>query len=1068
MKSIYILILLVFINSYDYKIFELESYTYAYYAKDMIQIKKDTIIYIYEPKSENKNIFLLFLGSSNDGSFEFYLYKDLSDISMDENKKFLNYIEKFNNYGEINIKEKLDIYYILVKMNSYEDKYDYLNFMIYNTEEYWNIGEFKCNEEYVLGFENDKDIILTYPMKNITQILYIRAKGDCDEITYSLYKNNTEEELVNNIIDNCNSNQYYKLAFVRDNNYYIKLSFRSSIKNKIFRLVFYFLTNKKDIKEINNYKTDFKYGYTSYVDKKYIESDFKYFFINTTGLPLEQLIGFSIIEPFNSLIYKYWYKRYDNYDINELPNGSEVDKFDYVYYRYSDIEKEPFIFYRRYEDTKGLFLKIESYLNYDNDKVNHNEMVVYLYPKYVYDLYENHIFNHTELSEKKVFYLRNTEKNFVMKSNLEYFTILYPKIKRIRAKNYLFNSSDTIIELENSENALVEFKYFEDTIRTNLASPYIMFLCKHNIPEEKFLYLPYMTNFNILFGDIKVYDMNISLINSLDDFYDENYLIIYNSEKRYDDYLSLKDEMFFYKLKCNKYSLIKFEDSFKSYIDENITINQDSKKLILDFSRCEQKKINFESNLSINIGILNSHKLSENWFLNFYINNEKFSLNKTNNIFFQEFTTNDTLIIEKPDDDKIHPYLNVKYNYNIEKFRPLRTKNSGIFVFDKNITEEYNIVINISHHNDYYYYSILGKYGLFYGDPKNYEFNQLISYPIQMNNNPYQYLENNDENKSFFILFQNDPRTVYEEFCLIRYRKRNNIPLNELFLVENYENELVALYLPKFKESTHIFIQYFDEEMDVYNDSIKLRPTSKYYYGRERNVKEYKFNNTIELYATNENITAYKSFLLVSYVDIDYYKDDNSYSDSCEFKIEHTNDTYNDIFIEINNNCRKIFHYYIFITYNTSTEYNKMTPLELFYAKKNNDNIKCYEFTTNDNVFEIKDDFLIGKMNITIVGQSTEGFRRFVYDRKKDYYYIGKKKSYLGFIILGCIGGVIVIIIIVHLVIKYTRKRETESFYEIKTEKKDLINKEEEKAKNEAKSADFDYIKDTTDTPTPM
>ena len=78
------------------------------------------------------------------------------------------------------------------------------------------------------------------------------------------------------------------------------------------------------------------------------------------------------------------------------------------------------------------------------------------------------------------------------------------------------------------------------------------------------------------------------------------------------------------------------------------------------------------------------------------------------------------------------------------------------------------------------------------------------------------------------------------------------------------------------------------------------------------------------------------------------------------------------------------------------------------------------------------------------------------------------KKSYLGFIILGCIGGVIVIIIIVHLVIKYTRKRETESFYEIKTEKKDLINKEEEKAKNEAKSADFDYIKDTTDTPTPM
>ena len=53
--------------------------------------------------------------------------------------------------------------------------------------------------------------------------------------------------------------------------------------------------------------------------------------------------------------------------------------------------------------------------------------------------------------------------------------------------------------------------------------------------------------------------------------------------------------------------------------------------------------------------------VSENWPSNFYINNEKHSLNKTINVLFQIFTSNDTLIIEKPDDNKIHPYINVIY-----------------------------------------------------------------------------------------------------------------------------------------------------------------------------------------------------------------------------------------------------------------------------------------------------------------------------------------------------------------------------------------------------------------------
>ena len=108
-------------------------------------------------------------------------------------------------------------------------------------------------------------------------------------------------------------------------------------------------------------------------------------------------------------------------------------------------------------------------------------------------------------------------------------------------------------------------------------------------------------------------------------------------------------------------------------------------------------------------------------------------------------------------------------------------------------------------------------------------------------------------------------------------------------------------------------------------------------------------------------------------------------------------------------------------------------------------------------------------MNITIVGQSVEGFRRFVYD-EKEYDYVGKKKSYLVYIILGCIGGALIILIIIIIVVKRIKKRKIDSF----NEKKTLLNKAEEKAKKEEiGSADFAYIfngsTDTpTSTPTPM
>ena len=1069
MKLIYIIVLISVINSKDYKILDINPYKNIYYANDMFQRKEDILIYKFEPKNEKRNIFLLFLGPSNKDDFEFYLYKAPEEITFDKEKHLINYLEKYINYGEIKINQELDIYYILVRMNSYEDKYDYLSFIIYNTEEYWNIGNLETNQEYLLAFEDDKEITLTYHAKNITQYFHISIKGECEELYYELYKNNTKPDSVTKINHQCNFNHYNTIAFVRDNNYYMNLKFASR-KKKILRIVFYFLTNKNDIFEIKDYRTDIKYAYTSYIIGANRGIDIKYYFINTTDLPINQLIGYSIYDPYNSLSYRYWVKRYENYDIEELPNGVEVKDFDYDSYNDINMKNEPLILIRKFEDTKGLFLKIRSYLNEDNDQVNHNEMIVYLKAKYIFeDLTENHIFNHTELKEKNVFYLQHKTGKFIMKSNLDYFTILRPRRERVWSKTYLFEISNIVFELQNSENASVEFQYTKDIIISNLASPYTMFLCNNSIKEEKLLYLPYMTNFNILFGDIIIYDIDVSSLNSLDDFYDEKYMKIYNSDKRYDDYISSKGEISFYKLKCNKYSFIKFENSFNSYVDENITINKESKKLILDFSRYNQKNINFKTNQSlyIGIGILNSQEINENWSFNFYINDEKYSLNNTNNIFFHGFNTNDNLKIEKPDNNNIHPYINVMHNYTIEKFSPLRTNNSGIFVIDKNITEEYNILINITYFYRYYN-AESGKYNLFYGDPKNYEYNQLISYPIEISNNPYQYLENNDENKSFFILYENYS-SVINEFRLVKLTKKN-IQLNDLILIEKSENERVILNLPKINDSTHVFIQYFYEEMELYdNNDIIIRPSNNYFIGREDNMKEYKFYNNKEFYASNDNIKSYNTFLSVSYVDIDYYKGNYEYDNKCYFKILYINDTFNDITIEISNRCTSVFHYYIFILYNTSIEYNDMSPLELFYAKKHNDSIKCYEFTTNKSEFEIEDNFLKGPMNITIVGQSVEGFRRFVYD-EKEYDYVGKKKSYLVYIILGCIGGALIILIIIIIVVKRIKKRKIDSF----NEKKTLLNKAEEKAKKEEiGSADFAYIfngsTDTpTSTPTPM
>ena len=62
-----------------------------------------------------------------------------------------------------------------------------------------------------------------------------------------------------------------------------------------------------------------------------------------------------------------------------------------------------------------------------------------------------------------------------------------------------------------------------------------------------------MTNFNILFGDVEIYEINVTSLKNLDEIYNDSYLVNYNRLKRYNNYYSYKDEQYFYKLKCKNY-----------------------------------------------------------------------------------------------------------------------------------------------------------------------------------------------------------------------------------------------------------------------------------------------------------------------------------------------------------------------------------------------------------------------------------------------------------------------------------------------------------------------------------
>lgn len=221
----------------------------------------------------------------------------------------------------------------------------------------------------------------------------------------------------------------------------------------------------------------------------------KYFFINIENISINGVISYSIYEPFISNNYKYSLKYYDDYNISELSKGSEISDYDFISPLVFDvnIEKDPLIYIRKIINSKGLLIKIENSINEDNEETMLGENVMCLYAKNLYFINENETFDCTGLLTKNAFCLSYyLDKYLLIKSNLDYFNMLYPKRSKIKSKNYLFNpniKNDIIVfELPISENVSVELNFINNTKILDLVNPRFMFLCNNNTEEEKYIY----------------------------------------------------------------------------------------------------------------------------------------------------------------------------------------------------------------------------------------------------------------------------------------------------------------------------------------------------------------------------------------------------------------------------------------------------------------------------------------------------------------------------------------------------------------------------------------------------
>ena len=388
----------------------------------------------------------------------------------------------------------------------------------------------------------------------------------------------------------------------------------------------------------------------------------------------------------------------------------------------------------------------------------------------------------------------------------------------------------------------------------------------------------------------------------------------------------------------------------------------------------------------------------------------------------QEVKSDDILKIEKPNKN-IYVYINPIHNYTIEEFRPISSKSFKIFVFNRNISEEYNASIYIS--SKAYDYELTSKFGLFYGNLENYEYNQLINskMQIQISNNPYKYIQEDDESKYFFLISQMNGQ---DSLNIIKLREKEVI-LNELNLVERYDNEYMKVKFPKVNEERVIaFIQYFNTSLYIYDGGSSI-PLEK----RGEKYEVYIFEKGMEPFGDDKKTLAYKSYFFVSYINYTDNININEYLDipkDCEFTIKEVSDSKDEIKIKYETLCSStMYNYFVFIDYNTSNTTN-YDPIQLFYEKDNNTDIKYYKVQKkgSGNSLKISDSFIIGDLNIIVVGQDTQGFNRFVYAQTRYYYEGNDDSNHTLIIVLSILGGICLLVAII-ISIRCIRKKLRDS-----------------------------------------
>ena len=237
--------------------------------------------------------------------------------------------------------------------------------------------------------------------------------------------------------------------------------------------------------------------------------------------------------------------------------------------------------------------------------IEYYEMKIHLYKTKLNFIKSNTNIDYYSLINTNLVYLsKNLGKNIIMKSNLNYFNIISPNNEKIISQNYLFDINENqtyfVIEFEKNRTAFIEFKLLDFSYFLSLKSPDFLFLCNSN-EDEKYIYLPYMTSFNVLYGDLFIYDIDVNKLSSLYYFEDENYMEEYNYEQRYDYNSKRIEEKIFYKIKCTSNSLLKYENAREPWKYQSIDIYDDS-KLIIDFSIYNKKTINIKSDISLLIG----------------------------------------------------------------------------------------------------------------------------------------------------------------------------------------------------------------------------------------------------------------------------------------------------------------------------------------------------------------------------------------------------------------------------------------------------------------------------------